>query len=172
MNVTAIISASLISQSKVEVVDDIANSNLIITWPAIDNIVEKELTTRLVAPISCHFGSTSQIHSDILACIDDLVNNRDMTTTDCAVVLMFGAIHTTMPKKTTFVSFVKHDNDEHCDKVIADLEGKRLYLPIEIIYSNDVALLRESLAKIIDNVFTSLEATAKITNKEATKPEN
>ena len=166
MNVTAIISASLVSQSKVEVVDDIANSNLIVTWQPND-MVEKELTTRLIAPINCHFGSTSQVHSDILACIDDLVNNRDMATIDCfAVVLMFGAIHTTTPKKTSFVSFVKNDNNEHCDKVIADLEGKRLYLPVEIIYSNDIASLRESLAKIIDNVFTSLETTAKITNKD------
>jgi hypothetical protein len=163
MDVIAIVSAAVIFQPKIEVVDDIANSNLIVTWE--EKKEEKLEPHRLIAPIHYQFGSMSQVHSDVLEGIN-FAEASDGSHDCFAGFLMFGAISAVVPKKVSFVSFIKHDNNEHWDKVIADIDGKRLYLPIEIIYSNDLISLREAFAKSIDQTLTAVETTAKMVNKD------
>jgi hypothetical protein len=158
MDVLAIISAAIThNQQEIKVIDDLVNSNLIMTWP------DGDQEHRVVAPISSQFGSISQVHSDMLVGIDFTC---DSSYDVFAGFLMFGAAAVIVPKKQlSFVSFLKHDDKEHWDKVIVDIEeNKRLYLPIIIMYSNDVSSIREAFAKIIDETFTAIETAAKITN--------
>jgi hypothetical protein len=157
MDVIAIISAAIThDQHEIKVIDGLVNSNLIMTWP------DGEKEHRVLAPISSQFGSISQVHSDVLAGIDF----ADIDAHDVfAGFLMFGAAAVATPKKLSFVSFLKHDDKEHWDKVIVDIEeNKRLYLPIVIMYSSSILSIREAFAKIIDETFTAVETAAKITN--------
>jgi hypothetical protein len=155
MDVLAIISAAIThDQQEIKVIDDLVNSNLIMTWP------DGDKEHREIVPISSWFGSISQVHSDVLANIDFACDGSHNVF---AGFLMFGAATIIVPKKLSFVSFLKHDDKEHWDKVIVDLEDKkRLYLPIVIMYSNDISSIREAFAKIIDETFTAVETAAKI----------
>jgi hypothetical protein len=149
-----------------KIIDDLVNSNLIMTWPDIlDGLqTDRDKEHRVIVPINNQFGSMSQVHSDMLAKIDFTCNDSDQHDV-FAGFLMFGAATITVPKKLSFVSFLKHDDKEHWNKVIVDLEDKkRLYLPIIVMYSNDITSIRETFAKIIDETFTAVETAAKITN--------